>query len=272
MPDNVTPYRSASIAKLTAAVTEFAKQVGPIRKGADNPFFHSRYADLASIIEATSDVLAEHGLAVLTIPEIFDQGQGVRVTLSHITGEWIEGRMLLTPAKDRDPQSVGSAITYARRYIISMVLNLATEDDDGEKASGRGKQPAKKAHTAYHDQKIAHEVGQQFDKEAEAKKAATDEELKERICKMLLETEGGKEYAINKLEELSAWVDKQGKTVPGKRSTDAFSSAQLKVVYGKVKAYHTSFTAALPPLEEPTEEDLAAENANAAPSADAPVF
>ncbi len=60
-------------------------------------------------------------------------------TLRHVSGNTIEGMLPLEPAKPRDPQSMGSAITYARRYAYMAILGIAAEDDDGNAASRKPK-------------------------------------------------------------------------------------------------------------------------------------
>lgn len=125
--------RSPEIANLAKALVKFQKEVKPVKKEANNPFFNSKYADLSSIIETIKEPLAKQGLAYTQFPI----GEfGVTTILMHESGEWIEETFSLRPV-DLKPQSVGSAITYARRYALGAILGIATEeDDDGNKASG----------------------------------------------------------------------------------------------------------------------------------------
>lgn len=115
-------------------------EIHPIAKRAENPHFGSRYADLASIVEAVVPVLARHGL-VLTQPvacadgrvtvttDVVHAASGVRESLAAVS----------VPLGRGDAQAVGSAITYARRYGLASGLCLAIDDDDdGEAAVGRG--------------------------------------------------------------------------------------------------------------------------------------
>jgi hypothetical protein len=110
-------------------------------KDADNPFFRSKYADLQSVVEATRPSLAENGLSVVQITE----GNVLWTMLLHTSGEWIKGSIELKPMRQvkdtgwvesNDPQSYGSCITYARRYAMAAITGCATEDDDGNAASG----------------------------------------------------------------------------------------------------------------------------------------
>lgn len=124
--------RSSTIAALAAALSAFQGEVESIKKDADNPFFKSKYASLENIIATTRATLAKHGLAVTQLP-IGDNE--LTTILLHKSGEFIETTVRLN-AKDRTPQAIGSAITYMRRYTLSAILGLATdEDDDGNHAT-----------------------------------------------------------------------------------------------------------------------------------------
>lgn len=136
--------KSDSIANLIKALCKFHSEVDPIKKDADNPYFKSKYADLAGCIETTKIPLASNGLAVSQVTRVREDGQILLVTLlMHISGEYLYGEYLLTPIKT-DPQSMGGAMTYARRYNYLAILGLAPEDDDGAVASGTVKREAHK--------------------------------------------------------------------------------------------------------------------------------
>lgn len=117
---------SQTIGKLAEALCKAQADMKPAVKEAENPFFHSSYADLATVSKAVFPVLTKHGLSISQITE----GEGsVTTILMHTSGEWISGTLSLKPVKV-DPQGIGSAITYARRYALSAICGLATEDDD----------------------------------------------------------------------------------------------------------------------------------------------
>jgi hypothetical protein len=124
--------KSQSVENLAKSLTAFQSEIKSVLKTADNPFFHSKYADLASIIEAVRKPLAKNGLSFSQFPD----GDSLTTILLHTSGEWIEASYALN-AVGKKPQEVGSAITYARRYALGAVLGIATdEDDDGNAASG----------------------------------------------------------------------------------------------------------------------------------------
>lgn len=118
-------------AALVAAQAEFAA----IPKTADNPFFKSKYADLATVISHTQPVLAKHGLAVSQHPTVDDGEPALTTMLIHSSGQVLMSKMRLCASK-HDPQGQGAAITYARRFAYMAVLGLVADvDDDGNTAS-----------------------------------------------------------------------------------------------------------------------------------------
>lgn len=107
---------------ISSALLEFQKKRIKISKGAVNPHFKSKYADLPSIIEAITPALNEIGLTVT-----HSVANSELVTSIRIGSESIESRFPLFGTK---PQEFGSSITYARRYNLGALLNLDIDDDD----------------------------------------------------------------------------------------------------------------------------------------------
>lgn len=123
--------KSESIKELAAALCKFQASMGAITKDAENPFFKSKYASLSAIIEDTREPLANAGLSYAQFPT----GKNcLETVLMHSSGEWVSEWFEINPV-DSKPQSLGSAITYARRYALSAILGLQVEDDDGNEAS-----------------------------------------------------------------------------------------------------------------------------------------
>lgn len=125
--------RSESIKSLAIALCKFQGSVAKVKKEATNPFFKSKYATLANILDVISKPLSENGLAVSQLPV----GEtGLTTILMHESGEFIMETYQMKPVKN-DPQGIGSSITYQRRYAIGAVLGLnIDDDDDGNGASG----------------------------------------------------------------------------------------------------------------------------------------
>lgn len=124
--------KSESIKNLAGALIKFQTEVKAVKKDANNPFFKSKYADLASIIEAIREPLSKNELAFAQFPT---GTCGLTSILMHSSGEFIEDTFTMVPV-DNKPQTAGSAITYMRRYALGSMLGVATEeDDDGNAAS-----------------------------------------------------------------------------------------------------------------------------------------
>ena len=134
--------QSENINDLAAALAKAQSEVGTVHKDASNPYFKSTYATLAAVWESVRPVLSKHGLSVVQMPSHDERGYYVETQLMHSSGQWIRSRTYMKPAKD-DPQGVGSAITYARRYALQAIAMICPDDDDGEAAMGRNT-PAQK--------------------------------------------------------------------------------------------------------------------------------
>lgn len=128
--------RSESIVQLATALALAQKEIEGASKDRENPHFRSRYADLASCWDACREPLTKNGLSVVQLPKADGAVITVTTMLIHKSGEFIAESLSIT-AMDAKPQSVGSALTYARRYGLSAVVGIAPEDDDAEAAQGR---------------------------------------------------------------------------------------------------------------------------------------
>ena len=127
--------KSDSINELAAALAKAQTGFAVIGFNKINPHFKRGYADLTAIINATRPSLAANGLAVAQFPASEGPIVTVETVLTHASGQWIGGHTSLTASKV-DAQGIGAAITYAKRYGLSAILNVAAdEDDDGNAAS-----------------------------------------------------------------------------------------------------------------------------------------
>jgi hypothetical protein len=127
--------KSESIKNIGLALCKFQSSIGKVSKEANNPFFKSKYASLANILDTIQKPLSECGLAFAQLP---DDDALTTILIHSESGEWIESSYKMPVAKQNDPQAMGSAITYARRYALGAILGLnIDDDDDGEKAMGR---------------------------------------------------------------------------------------------------------------------------------------
>lgn len=129
--------QSETIGALAAALSKAQADITGALKDSNNPFFKSKYADLASCWDACRKQLAANNLAVIQTTEWNPNGIMLMTTLVHESGQWIRGELPIR-AKDDSPQAQGSGITYARRYALAAIVGLAQIDDDAEAAQGRG--------------------------------------------------------------------------------------------------------------------------------------
>lgn len=139
--------KSESIAELAAALSAVQGEIENATKNSQNPHLKNKYADLAEILNTVRPALSRHGLAVSQHPAFSDGMVHVETIMLHKSGEWMSST-ISTPVQKSDPQGVGSATTYARRYSLAAIVGLSQEDDDGHAASSKQpKQPANPAPT-----------------------------------------------------------------------------------------------------------------------------
>ena len=116
-----------------SALREARKELQPVEKGAENPFFQSHYMDLDSVKDAADPILDKHGLYITQFPDATSTGEPALTTLLvHESGDYISSTAALSLSK-KDPQAQGSAITYMKRYSYVSILGIkgVDPDDDG---------------------------------------------------------------------------------------------------------------------------------------------
>lgn len=124
------PEHKSIFAALAAAQMEMGKAL----KDTKNEHFKSKYADLASVMDACMSALNKHGICVLQPTGEDEAGRYVKTILAHTSGETVDCRVPLIVGKN-DMQGYGSAVTYARRYGLMSMAGIAPEDDDGNAAA-----------------------------------------------------------------------------------------------------------------------------------------
>lgn len=126
---------SESIKEIAKALCAVQSEIKPAIKGSRNPYFKSFYADLSAVWDSCRASLVRNGLCVTQVMDDGGDCSYLSTFLLHTSGEWMGGKQRLNPVKD-DPQGIGSAITYARRYGLAAILGIvADEDDDGNAAA-----------------------------------------------------------------------------------------------------------------------------------------
>ena len=129
---------SETIGSIAKALATFQGEVQNPKNSADNPYFNSKYAPLSDILNLARPLLAKNGLSISQftsgkLDEIY-----IETVLLHESGEWLRSDPLILPGeqsikgggKTLSVQGAGSAITYGRRYCLSAILGLSSEDDD----------------------------------------------------------------------------------------------------------------------------------------------
>lgn len=128
-------YQSAEIDQLATALASAQGELENAPKMSENPHFHSRYADLATVIKTCRAPLSKHGLSVVQALGGTHEEPILRTTLLHKSGQWIMGDFPLIGDMSR-VQVLGSLLTYARRYSLAAMVGIAQEDDDANGANG----------------------------------------------------------------------------------------------------------------------------------------
>ena len=143
----MTITKSETIIKLSKALVETQKELKQPLKDAKNPFFKSEYVPLENVAEAITESATKHGLAFSQYATTTETGNvSVGTIVFHESGEFIEFPPLILKPENTKPQSIGSAITYAKRYSLSAIFGITSDkDDDGNKANGNGEPQQKQA-------------------------------------------------------------------------------------------------------------------------------
>lgn len=132
--------KSEQINELAAALVKFHAIATNPKKNAVNPFLKSKYADLAEVINVSRIPLAECGLAIMQFESFSNGVATVETMLTHASGQWVSSELSI-PTPKTDAQSIGVALTYARRYGWTAICGLAQDDDDGQGISGKEQPP-----------------------------------------------------------------------------------------------------------------------------------
>ena len=123
--------KSESIKEISSALVIANKELKNVTYDSTNPFFKSKYASLAHILDTVRPIMTKNGLSVIQEASRPDDGYiDVNTLLTHSSGEWIETVVNIAIGKRDGPQGVGIAITYGRRYAISALLNISSEEDN----------------------------------------------------------------------------------------------------------------------------------------------
>ena len=132
--------RSDSITELAKSLCKAQAVMGTATRDKVNPAFKSKYADLAAVWEAIRKPLTDNGIAVAQCCTQASGQVSVETVLLHNSGEWMS-EVLTVPMVKMDSFSLGSAISYGRRYALMAMLGVAADDDDGVAAANGKAEP-----------------------------------------------------------------------------------------------------------------------------------
>lgn len=129
---------SDKITDLAKTMIQVQQSLTPALKDSINDSTNSSYASLKSVMEVCRAALLNHGIWMTQYPVSVEKGLlGLVTKIIHAaTGQW-QCSLIEMPLLENDPQGYGSAMTYARRYGLSALLGIITEDDDAESAMQR---------------------------------------------------------------------------------------------------------------------------------------
>lgn len=130
---------------LTAALLDVQKKLVPLTKNAANSFIGNKFVSLDSLMSQVLPLLNDNGLVLLQFPTTIGENvPGLTTSIIHAkTGEMVESVMPLVMGKV-DPQGLGSAITYTRRYMLMSSLGIVADSDDDAEAAMPRKPKARK--------------------------------------------------------------------------------------------------------------------------------
>lgn len=126
--------RSETIGKLSEALAKAQGEMKPASFDAQNPHFRSKYATLASIMDACRGALSQNQIAVVQGTSVIEDRVIVTTMLIHASGEFVSDQLSMNIQKD-SPQAIGSAITYARRYSLASLAGVVSDEDDDAEAA-----------------------------------------------------------------------------------------------------------------------------------------
>lgn len=153
--------QSDQINEIAKAMIKVQGILKPAPKDSTNPYYNSTYSDLTSVWNACREALTSNDICVIQRPFGDTHGNiGVNCLLIHSSGQWLSSSLYAKLSKN-DPQIVGSAITYFRRYSLAAMVGIVQEDDDGEGAKkGRDNAPTPPTQPNNNEKKLNYKAPQ----------------------------------------------------------------------------------------------------------------
>lgn len=155
--------QSEQINEIMGALAKAQGEMTHAVKDSSNPFFKSKYADLAGVWDACRVPLSKNGLAVTQIVDQEGEKPILVTLLGHQSGQWIRGVMQL-PLQKLGPQEIGLCITYCRRYALASIVGVYQDDDDAESSEGRSSEKEVKSGLTLGQKKYLKDLSSQVEK------------------------------------------------------------------------------------------------------------
>lgn len=127
--------------ELAAALAKAQGEIMPAPKDADNPYFKSKYASLPAVRAAMQEAFAKNGLSVVQFPEVYEGRICLHTLLLHSSGQKLNCGTLAAEVDLTNPQKLGSAITYFRRYALAAISQTVADDDDDAESVRKDPKP-----------------------------------------------------------------------------------------------------------------------------------
>ncbi len=202
--------KSESIGKLALALSKAQAKITGALMDSSNPFFKSKYADLASVMDAIRIPFAENELSVTQLIEEKEGKHYLITMLMHSSGEYVTSNYPLVIKDLNNPQSIGSVVTYARRYNLAAVAGVAQIDDDGEAANNRiHEKPVEKKPLVNHAPAPKSELSDEHLKQLVAlvaKSKLTNDQIGQMI-KLRFKKNSSRELNLHEYDELISTIE-----------------------------------------------------------------
>lgn len=138
--DKIGPALVAALGQMSnPEKTQEVKVRGKTKEGKSYEYSYF-FAPMPQIVDACRPKLEKNGLALFQSIESIDGHPAIVTTIMHASGQWVSSDPLIMHPAQSDPQSVGGAITYGRRYSLSAMLGLAADEDDDAHGQTHGGQ------------------------------------------------------------------------------------------------------------------------------------
>ena len=137
---------SEQINELAAALATAQGSISAAKYDGTNPHLKNRYTTLSAVWDAIRKPLSDNGLAVVQVVDMDSDGMILSTRLMHSSGQYIEAVYPITAGEARGisgAQAIGSALTYARRYSLTALIGVVSDDDDDGNSAGDQKPRSK---------------------------------------------------------------------------------------------------------------------------------